>query len=55
MSIVSLLRHIWCMLQAAILSTEEQPLKYRVSKQALWEICIAIGYIMACIFIGIKI
>jgi hypothetical protein len=55
MSGLTTIRHVYYFIQAYFTSTEEQPVKYRVSKAALFYLCISIAYILSVIFTGIKL
>lgn len=55
MSCLTTIRHVYYFIQAFFTSTEEQPVKYRVSNKALFYLCISIAYILSVIFTGIKL
>ena len=55
MSCLTTLRHAYYFIQAFFTSTEETPVKYRVSNTSLIFLCISIAYILTAIFSGIKI
>ncbi len=52
---LTILRHSYYFIQSVITSTEEQPIKYKLSKTALLLLGISIAYIFSVIFTGIKI
>lgn len=49
------LRHIYYFLQAYFMSTEEQPVKYRLTNSSLFYLGISMSYILMGIFTGIKL
>lgn len=55
MSCLTTLRHGYYFIQAFLTSTDETPVKYRVSKTSLLFLCVSIAYILSVIFVGIKI
>lgn len=55
MSLLTVIRHGYYFIQALFTSSEEQPVKYRVSKTSLLFLCISIAYILSVFFTGIKI
>ncbi len=55
MSCLATLRHCYYFIQAYFTSTEEAPVKYRVSKMSLFFLCVSIAYILSVIFTGIKL
>lgn len=55
MSCLNTIRHTYYFIQTWFTSTEENPLKYRVSDRSLFFICMSVGYILTVIFSGIKI
>ena len=54
MASLTTIRHGYYFLQAFFTSTEEQPVKYKVSKIDLISLGISISYILSVIFTGIK-
>lgn len=48
-------RHGYYFIQAFFTSTEEAPVKYRVSKMSLLFLGVSIAYILSVIFTGIKL
>ena len=54
-SCLTILRHGYYFVQAYFTSTEEEPVKYKVSKTALLFLGISIAYVLSIFFIGIKI
>jgi len=55
MSLLNSARHAYYFLQTWFTSTQEQPLKYRVSAKSLMLLGISLAYLLASIFTGIKI
>jgi hypothetical protein len=55
MSCLNLIRHSYYFLQAALLSSEEEPRKYKISDISLYLLSISIAYILSVIFTGITI
>jgi hypothetical protein len=55
LSILTTIRHIYYFFQAFLTSTEEVPVKYRLSKTALLFLGISISYIVTSLFTGIKL
>jgi len=47
-------RHFYYLIQAFLTSTEEVPVKYRLSQRSLLFLGIAISYILSTIFTGIN-
>jgi len=54
-SLLNTLRHGYYFIQALVTSTEEQPIKYVVSKKSLLLLGLSIAYMLTTIFTGIKI
>jgi hypothetical protein len=55
MSCLTTIRHGYYFIQALLTSTEEQPIKYRVSSTALILLGISISYIITVIVTGITL
>lgn len=55
MSCLNVFRHTYYFIQSFITSTEETPLKYRVSNMSLFVLSISIAYIVSVFFTGIKL
>ncbi len=55
MSCLVVIRHTYYFIQAFASSTDEEPVKYKVSKMSLFFLCLSLGFILASIFTGIKI
>ncbi len=55
LSCLTTIRHGYYFIQAFILSTQEEPKKYIVSKTALILLGVCISYILTVIFTGIKL
>ena len=55
MSFLTLVRHGYYFLQSYFKSTEEEPAKYKITNRALTILCIALGYLLSAIFVGITI
>lgn len=55
MSSLNTTRHMYYFIQTWFTSTQEQPLKYKVTTKSLMLLGISIAYILASIFTGIKI
>ena len=55
MSCLNLIRHSYYFLQAALLSSEEEPRKYKISDISLYLLSISIAYILSVIFTGITL
>lgn len=49
------IRHCYYFIQAFITSTDEAPVKYRISKMSLFFLGVSIAYILSVIFTGIKL
>lgn len=54
-SLLNTIRHAYYFIQAIVSSSEEQPIKYVISKSDLTMLGISIAYILSVIFTGIKI
>ncbi len=48
-------RHAYYFIQTWFTSTEEAPVKYRISNKALFLLGVSIAYILTSIFTGVKI
>jgi hypothetical protein len=48
-------RHTYYFIQALLTSTEEEPIKYRLTSTQLIFLCLSISYVLSVIFTGIKI
>ena len=55
LSTLTTLRHAYYFVQAFLTSTEEQPIKYRLSSTSLFYLGVSVAYILSVIFTGIKI
>jgi len=55
LSTLTTLRHIYYFFQAFLTSTEEVPVKYRLSRTDLLFLGISLSYILTVIFTGIKL
>jgi len=55
MSCLVTTRHTYYFIQALLTSTEEEPIKYRLTTRQLIFLCLAISYVLSVIFTGIKI
>jgi hypothetical protein len=55
MGLLVTLRHIYYLIQTYLTSTDEEPVKYRVSTESLIWLCISIAYVLTSIFNGIKL
>lgn len=55
LSCLNTARHGYYVIQAFLTSTEEAPMKYRVSKMSLFLLGVSIAYILSVIFTGIKL
>ena len=55
MSGLTVLRHLYYFIQAFFTSTDEEPVKYRVSKTSLIFLCVSLSYILSIMFTGIKL
>jgi hypothetical protein len=55
LSILTTLRLAYYFVQAFLTSTEEQPIKYRLSTTSLFYLGVSLAYILSVIFTGIKI
>jgi hypothetical protein len=55
MSCLTTIRHGYYFTQALVTSTEENPVKYRVSSTSLLFLCVSIAYILSTFFTGITI
>jgi hypothetical protein len=54
-SLLNTVRHTYYFIQAIVTSTEEQPIKYVISKTSLTLLGLSIAYILSSIFTGIEI
>jgi hypothetical protein len=54
-SLLNTIRHAYYFIQAMVTSTEEQPIKYVISKNSLILLGLSISYVLSVIFTGIKI
>lgn len=54
-SLLNTARHAYYFIQAIVTSTEEQPIKYVISKTSLTLLGLSIAYILSSIFTGIEI
>ena len=54
-SLLNTIRHAYYFIQAIVSSSEEQPIKYVISKSDLTMLGLSIAYILSVIFTGIKI
>ena len=54
-SLLNTIRHMYYFIQAIVTSTEEQPIKYVISKNSLILLGLSISYVLSVIFTGIKI
>jgi hypothetical protein len=55
LSVLTTLRHFYYFFQDFLTSTEEVPVKYKISKTALLFLGVSVAYIITSIFTGIKI
>jgi Sec-independent protein secretion pathway component TatC len=55
LSVLTTLRHLYYFVQAFLTSTEEQPIKYRISKASLFFLGMSLAYILSVFFTGIKL
>jgi hypothetical protein len=55
MSCLTTIRHIYYFIQAFLSSTEEAPVKYRLTNTSLLFLGMSVAYILSSIFTGIKI
>jgi hypothetical protein len=55
LSCLTTLRHAYYFAQAFLTSTQEQPIKYRLSNTSLFYLGVSIAYILSVIITGIKI
>jgi hypothetical protein len=55
MCCLTTLRHAYYFAQAYLTSTEEVPVKYRVSNKSLIFLCLSLAYIISVFFTGIKL
>lgn len=55
MSCLTIIRHGYYFIQALLTSTEEQPIKYRVSSIALILLGVSISYVLTVLFTGITL
>ena len=54
-SLLNTIRHAYYFIQAIVSSSEEEPIKYVISKSDLTMLGLSIAYILSVIFTGIKI
>ena len=55
MSGLTVFRHGYYFIQAFLTSSEELPVKYKVSKTSLFFLCVSIAYMLSVFFTGIKL
>jgi len=55
MSCLTTIRHSYYFIQAILTSTEEQPIKYKLSNQSLVLLCISVSYILSVLITGITL
>ena len=55
MSGLTILRHGYYFIQAFFTSSEELPVKYRVSNTSLFYLCVSIAYVLSVFFTGITL
>ncbi len=55
MSSLNVIRHTYYFIQSFMTSTEETPLKYKISNTSLFVLSASIAYVLSVIFTGIKI
>lgn len=55
LSCLTTLRHIYYFTQAFLTSTEELPIKYRLTSTSLFYLGVSLSYILSAIFTGLKI
>jgi hypothetical protein len=55
MACLTTLRHLYYFIQAYLTSTDEVPVKYRVSSISLLFLCISIAFILSSIITGITL
>ena len=53
MSCLNMVRHGYYLIQAWVASTENNPIKYRLTQKSLWVLSLSIGYVLAEIINGI--
>lgn len=54
LSVLICVRHGFYFVQTLLLSSEEEPLKYRLNNKALLILGIALSFVITCIITGIK-
>jgi hypothetical protein len=55
LSVLNTLRHTYYFIQTWFYSTQEEPMKYKVSDVSLFLLGMSISYVFECLFFGIKI
>lgn len=55
MSSLNILRHVYYFIQAYAQTTEEEPAKYKITNRSLILLGLSLGFLLCCIFSGIKI
>lgn len=55
MSCLTTIRHGYYFIQAILTSTEEQPIKYKLSNTSLILLCISVSYILSVLITGITL
>lgn len=55
LSCFNIIRHFYYFIQAFLTNSEENPIKYKISKTSLILLGISISYVLSVIFTGIKI
>jgi len=55
MAFFNSVRHTYYFIQAWVTSTNEEPVKYKISDKSLFLLGVSIAYILTTIFTGIKL
>lgn len=55
MSCLNIFRHAYYFIQSLISSSEETPVKYRITNLSLLILSVSIGYVLSTLFLGIKL
>jgi hypothetical protein len=55
MALLVTLRHVYYFIQAYFISTEEEPVKYKVSTQSLIWLCLSMAYVFTALVNGVML
>ncbi len=55
LSLLNSFRHLYYFIQIWVSSTDEEPLKYKITEKSLFLLGVSISYVLATFFTGFKI